>query len=91
MNRFAIFKNNEFYQNFDVVIGATGGYLHVPQIESIFGVKEQDRSRTKPGSKFITLTNQQTGQLVISTRQLSTSVSAELMNLIAGATNDKGA
>lgn len=90
-DRLAFFKDNEFYQNFEVVIVATGGYLHVPQIECIFGVKEQDRSRTKPGSKFITFTNQQTGQLVISTRQLSTSVSTELMNLIAGAINDKAA
>lgn len=82
-HRLAFFKNNKFYQNFEVIIVAAGGYLHVPQIEEIFAVKEIDRSQSTPNNKFITFRNEDVGRLVISTRQLSMAVSQELMGKIA--------
>ncbi|WP_158860965.1 hypothetical protein [Lunatibacter salilacus] len=85
--RLDFLKNNKFYQNFDVIIVAAGGYLHVHQIEDIFDVQEVDRSQSMRGNKFITFKGSNTNKLVISTRQLSTSVSAELMNKIANQIN----
>lgn len=87
--RIDFFKSNSFFQNFEVIIVASGGYLHVPQIEDIFDVKEFDRSQSKPNNKFITFKNPKTNGLVISTRQLSTSVSSELMNKIASEINSR--
>lgn len=87
--RLEFFKNNRFYQNFEVIIVAAGGYLHVPQIEELFGVKETDRSQSTPNNKFILFKDKKTNKLVISTRQLSTSVSTELMDKIANEINSR--
>ncbi len=85
--RIEFFKNNSFFQNFKVVIVAAGGYLHVPQIEEIFAVKEMDRSQSTPNNKFITFRDEGAERLVISTRQLSMAVSQELMDKIANEIN----
>lgn len=88
-DRLDFLKNNIFFQSFEVIIVAAGGYLHVTQIEDIFDVKEVDRSQSKPNNKFITFKDPKTNRLVISTRQLSTSVSSELMNKIASEINSR--
>jgi len=81
-SRIKFFKNS-FYQNFDIIIVAAGGYLHVAQIEELFGVKEIDRSQTTKNNKFIRLSDENQKKLVISTRQLSMAISPELMGRIA--------
>lgn len=88
-SRLEFFENNRFYQNFEVIIVAAGGYLHVQQIEELFGVKKNDDQST-PNNKFITFRDEGATKLVISTRQLSMAVSQELMDKIANEVNSIG-
>ncbi|KEO71663.1 hypothetical protein [Anditalea andensis] len=77
-------RNNAFFQQFPIVIVAAGGYWHIDQIKKAFGEELQHDDRSLPQNKFIVFTHPEKKKLVISTRQLSTSVTGVLVEKIVG-------
>lgn len=80
--RMRMFKEEQFFQGFPIVIVAAGGYWHIADIQAIFGEALIAQNQSSAQNKFITFTDPTRQKLVISTRQLSTAVSGELMQKI---------
>ncbi|MBT0812978.1 hypothetical protein KIH41_16950 [Litoribacter ruber] len=81
-DRMEMFRQEKFFQNFLIVIVAAGGYWHIEDIQSIFGNELVPDNQTWHQNKFIVFTHPEQKKLIISMRQLSTSVSGELMGRI---------
>lgn len=73
-----IFKENSFYQNFQIVILACSNYITGHEIEDIFNVKFEEQCGQNK-QLFWTHYNENRTKLVIHTRQLSTNVSDALL------------
>lgn len=81
-NRKQFFKENEFFQNFPVIILACSNYINGNEIENIFNVTF-DKQYGNGKQLFWTHYNSDKTKLVIHTRQLSTNVSNDLLREIA--------
>jgi len=81
-SRKQFFKENEFFQNFPVIILACSNYISGNEIENIFNVSF-DKQCGDGKQLFWTHYNSDRTKLVIHTRQLSTNVSDNLLKEIA--------
>jgi hypothetical protein len=81
-SRKQFFKENQFFQDFPVVILACSNYITGVEIEDVFNVNF-DRQCGSGKQLFWTHYNSDKTKLVIHTRQLSTNVSDELLKEIA--------
>lgn len=83
-DRMQFLKTNGFFQHFKIVILALGRYLDRNDIIEIFKVssKEEKSKLEGKGKKLITYFDESNKKLIIHTRQLSGSVSGELLKQI---------
>ncbi|WP_281777637.1 hypothetical protein [Croceibacter atlanticus] len=72
---------HNFYRNFPLVLLSVGNYIKSKDVERLFDVK-MEKDLSQPYKKLIVFKNNNTGKIVIQTRQLSSGVSDKLLKKI---------